>query len=312
MRLAYVAGAALLAGGLALTVRPVLAEDPPALAPYADVEVSDASDGQHTLIKITVADLGAKRFHDLHLRARAPGATANTPGVEPRKLLPPAKDFIDVTNSRGRLVGKAKLTYGKGDGALHALVAPPLPDGQYYLDVRWSNPDDSATPTCHLVSTVTSNGAVTHDEDDEIGDPVPPVHPKVPGLAIAVTDADGRPPVTCARGTTTRLTIEVKGGVRGGCRYRVFTSRTTNSSYDDRWGVGIDSETNPIPAGWKISIAGIDGVLNASGVPALPVRVTVPDDPALQGRTFFVVVALMNKGGDEAWMSSLAVEVTIP
>jgi len=111
-------------------------------------------------------------------------------------------------------------------------------------------------------------------------------------------------------GTTAPLEIETDAG-NAGLRFTVYGSTRLNEEYTDPLGIGIETVSYPIPPAWGVAIANPTGVVTAQGAGDPIPQVTIPNDPALVGETFYLVIALRPEGDETIWFVSDPIEVTI-
>ncbi len=96
---------------------------------------------------------------------------------------------------------------------------------------------------------------------------------------------------------------------QAGSSYKIFTSRSLSLGFTDPLGIGIYSESDPIPEEWDVLILNAVGAIAPSGGTD-PVPTVKPRAPIGSGHTFYLVCAIVD--GEEVLFSSEPIEITIP
>jgi hypothetical protein len=129
-----------------------------------------------------------------------------------------------------------------------------------------------------------------------------------PLYSIAINGDD---PMTVSTGGT-RPVPAAGDTTLGGQPYQIYTSLSLNEGYEDDLAIGINNETDPVPGSWGLTFNNFTGVTDAGGNPVNP-TITIPADPTLNGRIFYVVYVVKDvlpEGGIDASSYPIAVTIT--
>ncbi len=275
----------------------------------------DACDNVNTKILIGISGTTAEvKFRDLHLQAR------NDPPTNPPERLYPVNTSskIEVFKKDGEgnytvKVGELKVETSL-DGSVHLTVSQPstgLPDGDYAVTIPWKGAPLGA-PTGAARICVTHNGGMDYKPSDRIGPEHTPTNAYVPTTYAAIFGPPiGGEPAECATGATTQLSIVVDEELTGR-PFEVYSSVSLNPEYQDEFGIGINSVTEPVPGSWGLLFGGFSGTVSPVGGSVQPVTVAVPPDPSLVGRTFYVVLAVKDPAGEICVVSRVLTVVIQP
>lgn len=155
----------------------------------------------------------------------------------------------------------------------------------------------------------TRNGKRKYDPTDVIAESGEVV-PTMPQALCEWPD----PEEEIATGATKFLTFATESGFAG-MRYVAYTSLSTSPWHEDALGIGIHSETDPVPAEWGLTFSNFAGEIDAQGAPTRALEIACPANPALVGKTFYVVYVVSWNASGEDWLvvsSPLRVTIVAP
>lgn len=275
-------------------------------------EVKAGTTSADLLIGVKIEDLAeGDSWRDLHLEAEF------NPADGPKsKLFEPEGTSVDVYELEKNEDGSPKLDedgnqvktkvgtlkkkkYDAKTGTVHYVMASgaPIKEGEYEFKIHLGSVADDSDKWAYLTVRCTTNGKVKYQPGDVIGTGVRAggAHPEVPTTYALFMGPDPEDDeIVCSIGQTIPLAIEVSPRLEG----HSFTVHHSLSLADDEvpddLGVNINSVTDPVPAGWGIVFTGFEGHVTPTGGPTSPVMLTIPQDPSLSGRVFYLVLAVNN------------------
>lgn len=250
--------------------------------------VTPAPGGTHDITWRVTPEPGEDPIFDFHLltgpRFRpCSGAQLRGPGDS---------DGVNVSGwTSSRTAGGANAGYNFYDptrnGAIDAdgfTFTIRVPEGRYFMyTLRWRTTRDG-----------------DGDPDDPVGEGEVPV--PVKGTTTPTDRAEvGGPTAIVVRSTEYAVPYEVVAvGTQAGAPDPMLGWNDFKS-----W-----ASRNPVPAEWNLRFENMTGTLDAQGASSAP-RVVVPNDPALAGRVFYVVVAARNEENPDDWIASEITAVII-
>lgn len=114
-------------------------------------------------------------------------------------------------------------------------------------------------------------------------------------------------------GTSEPITVETDP-MHVGWRFTLYAAVQYDEECNDPTGIGVNPDLHPLPQQWGIELTDPAGVITPQGEGSPSPRLVVPNNPALVGETFYIVVALRIEGQPEilAWSEPLFIEVQAP
>lgn len=275
--------------------------------PNAIVSAATGSDNVVD-VNVQVSSLGTKKWRDIHFKAPK---SKKFPKVV--SLNGMGSTQTSVTDSDGENGQTWNVSSREGGNQLHVYTgtsgsAPEgFGNGLYQFQLKFK--DGKGSKTTGLTWKVTTDGAEyagsggVHGEDDDGDDDV-----EFPLYSIAINGDD---PMTVSTGGT-RPVPAAGDTTLGGQPYQIYTSLSLNEGYEDDLAIGINNETDPVPGSWGLTFNNFTGVTDAGGNPVNP-TITIPADPTLNGRIFYVVYVVKDvlpEGGIDASSYPIAVTIT--
>jgi len=293
-----VRGAAPIAAGLLFAALLALGSGELAAQQGVDVNVTASTDDQTGLVTVEVTVSGlpeGTKWKDIHFHAARD------------KSFPKLEGGTNVTvTDTGTQATQTWTSKGSGGQHVHVYAdgADGFGNGAYRFTLDFSG-DTSSWDEHPVTWEATSDGDrnwKTGVLDDNAGDPAP----NFPQAGIAVNDSEER---TVATGQVLVLDLYTAPGVFAGRTYRIYSSTALAERFDDPLAIGIESQTRPIPASWNLAFTAMTGQIDAQGGATPPPSVGVPNDPALVGESFYVVLAIVD--GDSVEYAAAPAKVTI-
>lgn len=195
---------------------------------------------------------------------------------------------------------------GANGGLVFTCPAKKAGDGTFkfgFTVKRDTESEQLEGSPCDVV--LTDTGEVARENDDEIDAVVRNGPTKMCSVTAPEPFGDhwsAAYAVHLGANTVFDLTLGLEGG-----EYRLFHSIVSLPDFADELGLGIDSLHSPVPSEWGLNFQPEFGVLQGGHA---SFSIEVPDDPALTGREFYLVAALVD-GAGEPICASYDIKVTI-
>ncbi len=294
-----VAAALLLAVG---TMTLLFADPPPPPAGHATVtDAATVTEGGNTYLEITVhlESVAGQHWKDVHLDLAWPyqfpqpnGSTATvTAPVGGGAAQSWKTSYVGSPKTPGRAprarAGVNIYANGKAgfDGTGDFKIRIPIAAGQTLTDRTASyktTNNGNASPS----SGVMDGGEIT-------------------GVPVSWVAANNGDDLNAPVGLATVFECATDPAQEGKS-YVIYTSPTLNETFTDELGIGINSETQPVPAAWNVSILNSTGTFAANGLAQPSPAIT----PGTSDHVFYLVCAIVD--GEEILFASSPIQVTIP
>ncbi len=187
-----------------------------------------------------------------------------------------------------------------------------LANGHFKLSLTFKAKGFNAEQLKNARVVLTKNGNVNYTAGEILPGGVVEVQ-NFPVLGMAMLDNGVAPPILCSIGATTPLALQISTPCTEyvGTEYVVYSALSLNEECEDELGIGINSETDPVPASWGLQFGNFTGTIGEDGRAVLSPTISVPPDPSLSGRSFYVLFGLLDEDGVIMWICS-PVRVVIP